>query len=432
MSISVKLALALLVGLLAILVPLNWVLFSQMKGKLLDAHRETMHAELLRLKGTVQLDPVTVPLPRRGFSLHIQKEQDQFFESVFKSPDFPLIDASLYSIEFLQLDSVWIYSQRTTDVQGVPVLLSVASSNDVYRESLSSLRSTMFLFSTVGVLLLVVLVFGTSRLMLTPLQHMIASASKIDASRVVQTIPVPSRDDETRVLALKLNEMIERIQHSMEMQSRFFDSAAHELKTPLAIMKAQLAQAKQLANDDVTRSVILSALEETERLTRTISGFLLASQIGNNKLDIYKVEFDFSEMLFDCLAQLDALAAARNIRFRLTQDETGMVILGDKDKLYTVLMNLLENAIRYAPANSLVEVTLQKNEHGFVLTIMNTLVVPFAHAQLLGVSRHAIPGSRGGMGIGLWICRQIVEAHGQVIALASEGLQFSARVHWTK
>jgi signal transduction histidine kinase len=222
-------------------------------------------------------------------------------------------------------------------------------------------------------------------------------------------------------LAIALNAMLSRIAASSEMQQNFFDSATHELKTPLSVMKAELSVALQSTNATVKNS-LTDVLEEVGRLERTISDFLLVSQLKNLSLVLRKENFDLADTVYAAVKKLRNLAEAKRITISIQQsDATDFIIDADADKIQTVISNLIENAIQYSTEGSVVQLNLENDNGAISMSLENNSIRPIPNFEILGRDRYMNSASARGMGLGLWISRKILDLHGYKLVLNDDG-----------
>jgi signal transduction histidine kinase len=260
--------------------------------------------------------------------------------------------------------------------------------------------------------------------MLKPLHSIAEAAGKIQASELIDRIPVPQTRDESRILADALNAMLDRIERTMKNQTNFFASATHELKTPLAIMKAELSS-EDFKSDPKWEGMAL----EVERLDRVISDFLLISQLKSDSLSIRQNVASVDEMLYNVVRKLNGLKEKRQakIRFHLHHHEQQYLCSLDADKMETVFLNLIENAIKYSTPAELT-INLSATEQTVSISISNPLESPINDVKsLLGEFRKSKELSDG-LGMGLWICNEILKLHGGTIDLTTNALDFTVLV----
>jgi two-component system sensor histidine kinase KdpD len=174
--------------------------------------------------------------------------------------------------------------------------------------------------------------------------------------------------------------------------------------------------------------MLTSTLEECERLERTISDFLLLSQLKNDNLLLRTSQNDLGEMVFTTLAGIKKFAGHKNVTFQVTQSDTHFPVNVDKDKIQTVIFNVLENAVFHSADGSVIKLNLGKQEHHFIIEVKNPISEPVKNFELLGRERYTSSTSVRGMGLGLWICSQILTLHHSELEIQELNSEFIVRI----
>jgi signal transduction histidine kinase len=216
--------------------------------------------------------------------------------------------------------------------------------------------------------------------------------------------------------------MISRLERSFQMSSRFTADASHELRTPLTIMRGEL---ETLLLDKETPPGLSEALnslyEETERLSKIVEGLLALSRLDTGEAKMQRVKFDLSELTASTAEQMLLLAEEKKIK--LVSETNGRVTAeGDPSKLKQVLVNLLDNAIKYTPPGG--EIRLSVNEfHGRAQLHVADTGPGIPEAALPHVFDRFYRADEGrsrdveGAGLGLSIVQSICIAHGGTISV---------------
>jgi signal transduction histidine kinase len=272
--------------------------------------------------------------------------------------------------------------------------------------------------SLLALLLLAVVAFGFGYVMagrvLRPLGRITAIAREVAGSNLHRRIQLEGPDDEFKELADTFDDMLDRLDRSLESQRKFVANASHELRTPLAINRTLL----EVALGDPEASVELKQLGKTllatnERSEGLIEGLLLLARSDNELTERKAV--DLAEVARRAVDQTGAEAATRKVTLETDLAPAGLQ--GNGVLLERVAMNLVQNAVRYNHPDGLVEVSTETGAGIAVLTVVNTgPVVPayevdnmFEPFRRLRTERIA---SDKGVGLGLSIVRSIVRAHG--------------------
>lgn len=409
---------------ISVALPVNWIVYKKVKSTLTISDTQQLQAEAEKLASLTKLDPVIVPLPAPGYSLNLSQFSAGIVEPIFVSPDFPSVELNWFLEETIEVDTLKLFRERIDQPNGSELWFTLARSNKALSNQLTEIKAYLFYLTSGAFLLMLVLVFLISGFMFRPLKRLVESADRVQASEKMQRLPVPVSHDETHQLALALNDMISRIESTINYQIQFFESATHELKTPLSIMRAELSKAYSQATDLSAKHWISNLQEETHRLERSIADFLLLSQLKNQTLSLHKQQVHLSEIVFDVMQKLKRLADERTLTFSIQQDQVNETIHVDADKIQTVIFNLIENAIRYSQEGSNIGIVLKSS--GSQLCITNSIHTPVNNIETLGISRYV--DSQRGMGLGLWISKQLVDLHKGSLQFGCEKSLFEANL----
>ncbi len=342
--------------------------------------------------------------------------------------------ASSLQTEVLNGHDYRVYAMPFTD-EGRPVALVVATSLESVEASIHRLLLALAIWIPFGVLMAAVGGWFLAKRALRPIATMTDEARAIDASRLADRVAVPTSMDEVGRLAVTLNAMLDRIETGVEQQQALVANASHELRTPLAIMRAEIdvSLASGELSDDA-REVLLSAREETDRMSAIVEDLLLLARMDEGALALAAEPVDLPPLTGDVLMTLTPLAESREVHLELVTDHPTRVV-GDPGRIREVLRNLVDNAIKYAPAESLVLVKVRGTQEGGEVTVANSgPAIPEASLPHIFDRFYRADAARGreagGSGLGLAIVRELVEAQaGQVWATSSDaGTVFGFRL----
>ncbi len=260
-----------------------------------------------------------------------------------------------------------------------------------------------------------------SRRLTRPLARIADAARSVGEANLTARIPEVSRDSELRALVGLLNDMLERLDAAFANQRRFVADASHELRSPLSNLRGTIEVAlrhpRSAADYQETLTV---SLQEIERLVRIVHGLLTLSRAEAGRLTLDRRPMDLTQVAAQAIELHSARAAAREIRLQL--DAAAPVsVNGDADRLREVVDNLLDNALRVAPAGSVVRVGVARDNGRCVLEVEDAgpglgeeektmIFEPFARG---------IAAVGDGAGLGLAIAKAITEAHGGRLGVRS-------------
>src|SRR5256884_4133396 len=210
---------------------------------------------------------------------------------------------------------------------------------------------------------------------LRPLQNLAQEASRVSAQNWELRLPEEvSQIKELRPVTQSMKQMLERLQHSFEQQRQFLGNAAHELKTPVAVMKSTLQSLVQRPRtEDEYRTGIQQSLEDLERLEQLLQWMLRlarAEQWAHGALRRDLEVIDINATCEEAIERIRNLAQSRNTAVHLSTNGP-VPFRADPEDLQLVWINLLENAVRYSPEGGSVEVAVTRNNGGAVHIIFH-------------------------------------------------------------
>ena len=292
---------------------------------------------------------------------------------------------------------------------------------------------TNILLQLAGALLFAVLLAGAagsflSRRIARPLEGLARAASAVAAGDLDQNVPADSDIRELHSLGEAFNHMTASLRHSNRAKNAFIADVTHELRTPLTVINGTIETLEDGALDDLEgRGALLqSMLSETQRLIRLVNDLLVLTRADADALNLKLEAVDLCELARLRCERLSPLAGPRQVA--LTVEVVGQAeVRGDADRLSQILDNLLENAIRHAPENSTVTVTIQREGNEVCCAVSDQGAgIPSQHLPFIFERFYRADPARerlsGGAGLGLAIVRSLVLAQGgRVTAGSLEG-----------
>jgi heavy metal sensor kinase len=313
-------------------------------------------------------------------------------------------------------------SRVVTSFDG-PMIIQAADSLSLYYRERRQLLAVML--GAAPVVLLTAAAGGVwlSRRALAPVDRMTRAAVEISASRLDRRVEADT-DDELGRLATAFNAMIERLQKSFAEMQRFTADAAHELRTPLAVLRSEAEVALRAPRSgEEYRQVLRSQLEEIDRLTRLADQllFLCREDAGEPSAPAAAVRVD--ALLQNVGDQLQASAKGKGLSLQVEQVPDCSVEI-DADRLRRLFVNLLDNAIKYTPGGGQVRVTGRRDNGTVEITVQDTGPgITTEHLPHLFERFYRVDPARrrvDGTGLGLPICRSIVERQRGTIRVESD------------
>jgi two-component system, OmpR family, sensor kinase len=307
------------------------------------------------------------------------------------------------------------------DGSEVGLVVAGASTED-RDETLAGLRAAFGVGAPVAILLASGLGFLLSGRALAPVAAMRRRASEITLERSGERLPLPPADDEIRALAATLNEMLDRIESSLERERVFVADAGHELRTPLAILRTELELAGRHERDPgELRAAIASAAEEVERLTRLAEDLLVIARSDQGRLPIKRESVDQAALVERVRGSLERRAekAGREIT---AEAPAGAATEVDPLRMEQALGNLAENALGHGTGPIRLRAGLTDETAWFEVSDDGPgFPAEFAEHAFERFSRADEGRTGGGAGLGLAIVRAIAVAHGGEAELTRNG-----------
>ena len=266
--------------------------------------------------------------------------------------------------------------------------------------------------------------YGITLLAFRPMIGMVDTAEQITASNLHTRLTLPRAHDEVRRLGEALNGMIGRIEASFRSQKQFIADASHEIRTPLTVLCSELEFAVTRTTEAPVKESIQTSLLEIDRMTKLTDSLLYLAKLDASQLKLELRPVRLDEMLVECVQRIGAVAARKKIQIKIDlQDAVEM--RADGEKLKRAVLNLLDNAVKYAPEGTIVTASLASGPSGGALIRIDDEgpgIAPSALPDIFTRFYRADPArsDQSGAGLGLAIVRQLVELHGGTVRVTSE------------
>ena len=298
--------------------------------------------------------------------------------------------------------------------------LVVLQSLDSQKELLGDIRQTFYWAIPMALLLASVGGYFLARQSLAPVAAMASQARAMGAANLHHRLKVKNSRDELGQLAVSFNQLLERLEGSFEQQRRFVADASHELRTPVAILRGEtevtLSRADRTSAE--YRETLAILRDESQRLARIVEDLFTLTRADAGQLPLNLRDAYLDELASQALVRARSLALAKNITLKsaLMPD---LSIQADEALLGRMLLNLLDNAIKYSPPNTTVELTgSREGDHYLIRVADQGEGVPpdlqpriFERFFRADKARARAETESGGAGLGLSIALWIAEAH---------------------
>ena len=275
-------------------------------------------------------------------------------------------------------------------------------------------KKSSLLFSTLLSLLGGVITFFISGHALKPLCDFSKKIEEVQAQNLSDSRIEENKFSELNQLSVSYNKMLERLSEAFKLQRQFTANAAHELRTPLAVMQLQIDlynSSKHPNNDTSAQQTISMITEQTERLSKMVRTLLDMSELQTIARD---EEIAISALVEEVLADLEPLAQEKGIN--LIEKCDNVLLMGSDILIYRLVYNLVENAIKYNFSGGTVTVTATQQNSQLHLTVEDTgNGIPEELKERIFEPFFRLDKSRsrelGGVGLGLALVREIVRLH---------------------
>ncbi len=335
---------------------------------------------------------------------------------------------TLYTTVTVDGDPVRTLSAPGFDHQGRRGAVQTAYPlKDVYRAA-SGVNGALLLLLPIALLCAGWVGVVLTNRVLRRVHRMTLAAGGIGAEDFSRRLPVIG-EDEFSELAETFNGLLGRLEKAfqgqkrlLQQQQRFTADASHELKTPLTIIKGRAGLARSRATTDEKSQHTFREIEQAaDTMTQLVQDLLLLARSDEGQLGRDPIDLSARELLEQARAQALQEGGARIALDIVPED---LIVKGNEEELTRLFRNLLDNAVRYTPAEGQITVTARASQEKVVVTVEDTGVgIAPEHLLHLGERFYRVDTSRtrptGGTGLGLSICRSIVEAHGGTLAFES-------------
>jgi heavy metal sensor kinase len=261
-----------------------------------------------------------------------------------------------------------------------------------------------------------------ARRALSPIDHLAGEARRITAERLHERLSVPNEHDEVGRLAAVINDAFARLESSFDQLRRFTADASHELRTPLSVIRGVGENVlRETRTPAEYKDAMGSMLEEVDRLTRLVDTLLKLSRGDAGTIRLTPDIFELGELTRDVVSSLSILAEERQQRLRVVAAEN-VRVSADRLVLRDAIANVVDNAIKYGPSRSTIDVRVDADGDQATLTVADAGPgIPAEHRERIFDRFYRVDEGRsrdtGGTGLGLAIARWAVEANGGRISL---------------
>lgn len=264
-----------------------------------------------------------------------------------------------------------------------------------------------------------------SRSMIQPVREMMDASERIAEGRFHERVRVAPVPDELDQLAIRFNQMAEKLQQTEKMRTHLIGDVSHELRTPLSAIKGTM-EALEDGILPADASTFQQIQREAARLERLVEDLQELSRVEAGAYPLEPHAFDLILLTQNAIQSVRPNFSAKDLGLLFRNRVQSIEVFADKDRTNQVLVNLLANACQYTPAGGWVEVAVDLGEDQALVSVQDSGVgIPREHLDHVFTRFYRVDKSRsrahGGSGIGLTIAKHLVEAQGGRIWAESEG-----------
>jgi signal transduction histidine kinase len=312
-------------------------------------------------------------------------------------------------------------------------LFQVGKSNERRADLLERFRETLLVvFLSVAV----IAVFGGYTLTvsaLRPIRELSQAVTGIlETGRLHARVPVRHSGDALDELSLLFNALLDRIESLLSAMRGSLDNVAHDLRTPMARLRALAESGLEAGGEDAAREALAECLEESERVVAMLDILMDISEAETGTLRLQTERTNLADVLRDAVELYADLAEDRGLTLHLEAPQE-VCVNGDRNRLRQVAANLLDNAVKYTPRGGRIELLARREGTEALLVVRDTGpgIAPVDRPRIFDrLYRADRSRSERGLGLGLSLVKAIVEAHrGRVTVESAPGKGSTFTVH---
>ncbi len=306
---------------------------------------------------------------------------------------------------------------RAVTVGGHEVIIQVAKSEALVRAELVELVFYLAFALPFGVAAAGLGGYALARRALRPVDSMAERARSITAARLSERLPVETPNDEVGRLATVFNDTLARLESAFGQMQRFTGDVSHELRTPLtAIRTVGEVGLRESRDGTAYRTVIESMLEEADRLSSLVDRLLLLSRAESGQAELLTEAIDLGELAEDVTAHLGVLAEEKG-QLIVVETAAPCRAMADRLMLRQAVINLVDNAIKYSPDGTQIQIVASTRPAGATLEVRDSGpgITPDGRTKIFDRFYRGTTGDHRGAGLGLTISKWVVEVnHGRL------------------
>ncbi|OGO21025.1 MAG: hypothetical protein A2144_10985 [Chloroflexi bacterium RBG_16_50_9] len=320
--------------------------------------------------------------------------------------------------EALRLYTVSLYDSVT---QNTILLIQTGDTLAQVTTAQNQLWRYTLIVGIAGSALAIVVGFFLLRQGFRPLDRILSRVREIGSKNLATKIPEETSPPELQELANTLNGMLERLDTAFKAREIFIAGVSHDLRTPLTVLQGQIdvmLMQPSLGQED--RQSLQKMSTEVRRLTRMTNNLLLSGQLESNPT-FTPEEIDLGDLLNEVVREMGALAHGLDLKVSIPEI---VVVPGDRDLLKQLVLNVVDNAIKFTPRGGAIELSLNDEDAWAVIEVKDTgQGIPREYLSRITEPFYKVNtrnSGHGGAGLGLAIVKQVVDLHGGQLDIQSQ------------
>lgn len=292
--------------------------------------------------------------------------------------------------------------------------LMVAERSDIREEMLHNILFSMLSGTIIAIVMIMILIGNVIKRGLLPLTQLSREMQERDLDYLQPVKLMNTPPNELRPVLHALNHLLDRLNDGLERERQFLADAAHELRTPLSVLKLQLQLASDATTFEQKQQGIEDALVGVNRSTHTVEQLLTLARLEANKQALQRDAIDLVSLVQEVTAALYPLAQQKEQNLELDYQQDAMTLKANRVLMNVLVRNLIENAIKYSPSNSTIHILLGQKSNQVCLEVCDQgQGVPEEDLMRLTQRfyRHEQSSDTRGTGLGLSIVQKILDLH---------------------
>jgi len=297
------------------------------------------------------------------------------------------------------------------------------NTNDIH-EMIARLQHHFYVAGAVSILFSIVTIFALSKFITAPLIKMKKATEKLSQGDLSVKLGAHSRD-ELGQLGMSIQSLANELQRLRKERNEFLSSISHELQTPLMYLKGYADVARRPSNTPQERDKYLAIVEEEAgRISQLVKDLFQLAQLDQHTFFIQKQKVELATYLHTICAHFHLALKEKEMELDISCSQ-GLYISLDPERFQQVIINLLDNAMKYSKEGTKIDLMVKKSAESLTITLKDQGIgipekdLPYVFDKLYRVEKSRSRKS-GGYGLGLSIVKEIVEAHGGEITITSE------------